>query len=185
MNSRPPLIKPEEALKAIAKQRDISDLIAEPRYLKGLLMDYCLGADYPKEFNLLVVACNVRIPQALQRPISSSLEVDPIPRLARKMVDEHGISENLAQWAVEAWANALEVKIPVLTLQVESVLLTPEPAQQVVPPSILVNVTKSDVIAHPDTSQVPARRSRVWVGGLISVVVGAGGCRVNRCQPVR
>lgn len=110
-------MKPEQSPEAIVKERDIGYLIAEPRYLKALLMDSCLGADSPRDFNLLRVTCNVRMKQTLWRPISSSLEIDPIPGLARKMVNEHGISEGLAQWAVEAWAKALGVPVPVVTPQ--------------------------------------------------------------------
>ncbi|NBT26908.1 MAG: hypothetical protein EBT09_10215, partial [Actinobacteria bacterium] len=99
---------PQEALVAIARERDIDALIAQPEMLRGHLMDYCRGGNR-REFNLLVHACQSRVPQGLRAPSSSVLQVDRIADLARRMVDEHGIGDEHARWAVGTWALALGV----------------------------------------------------------------------------
>ena len=46
-------LTPGEALVAIARERDIDALVAQPEMLRGHLMDYCHGGNR-REFNLLV-----------------------------------------------------------------------------------------------------------------------------------
>ena len=99
---------PQEALVAIARERDIDGLIVQPEMLRGHLMDYCRGGNR-REFNLLVAACQSRVPQGLRAASSSVLQADRIADLARRMVDEHDTSPEGARWAVETWALALGV----------------------------------------------------------------------------
>ena len=159
---------PQEALRDLVR-KDRARSLDDPAWVRGMLSDWCPEPEHRMHANLLVLACREGVGRDLAGNVGRPIETFAIARLVSRLVDDHAIADEHARWAVKAWANALEVE----TLQVKSVRLTPKPARQVVPPSIRVNVTKSDVIAHPDTSQVPARRSRVWVGGLISVVVGA------------
>ena len=97
---------PQDALVAIARERDIDALIAQPEMLRGHLMDYCCGGNR-REFNLLVYSCHSRVPEGLRAPLSSVLQVDRIADLARRMVDEHDTSPEGARWALETWALAL------------------------------------------------------------------------------
>jgi len=105
---------PQEALVAIARERDIDALVAQPEMLRGHLMDYCRSGNR-REFNLLVTACQSRVPQVLRAPSSSVLQVDRIADLARRMVDDHGIGDEHARWAVETWALALGVSTAPVT----------------------------------------------------------------------
>jgi len=102
---------PQEALVAIARERDIDALIVQPEMLRGHLMDYCRGGNR-REFNLLVTACHSRVPQGLRAPSSSVLQVDRIADLARRMVDDHDTSLEGARWAVGTWALALGLLWP-------------------------------------------------------------------------
>ena len=105
---------PQEALVAIVRERDIDALVIQPEMLRGHLMDYCRGGNR-REFNLLVTACQSRVPQVLRAPSSSVLQVDRIADLARRMVDDHGIGDEHARWAVGTWALALGVSTAPVT----------------------------------------------------------------------
>ena len=96
---------------AIAYERDIDALIMQPEMLRGHLMDYCRGGNR-REFNLLVTACQSRVSQVLRAPSSSVLQVDRIADLARRMVDDHGMADEHARWAVGKWAVGLGLLQP-------------------------------------------------------------------------
>ena len=118
---------PQEALVAIARERDIDALVAQPEMLRGHLMDYCRGGNR-REFNLLVYACHSRVPQVLRAPSSSVLQADRIADLARRMVDDHDTSLEGARWAVGTWALALGVPTaPVTDLRPSDPVRPPVP----------------------------------------------------------
>ena len=110
---------PQDAMVAIARDRDINALITQPELLRGLLMDLCNGGNR-REFNLLVHACHSRVPQGLLSLSTSAFETDHISHLARRMVDDHATSPESARWAVETWALALSVFADTLTDQTTS-----------------------------------------------------------------
>ena len=61
---------------------------------------------------LLVTACQSRVSQVLRAPSSSLLQVDRIEALARRMVDDHGMPDEHARWAVGKWAVGLGLLQP-------------------------------------------------------------------------
>ena len=138
---------PQDALVAIARERDIDALIVQPEMLRGHLMDYCRGGNR-REFNLLVRACHSRVPQGLRAPSSSVLQVDRIADLARRMVDDHGMADEHARWAVRTWALALGVSTaPVTDLRPSDPVRPPVPERvpDPVPEQARINYSGQDL----------------------------------------
>ncbi len=86
--------------------RGVSD---EPRRVQALLSDLCPGMT--KEVSVLVTAAERGVPQ---EAASSSPQLPPqavVNRATRRLVDETGLTEEAARWAVESWAVALGVVV--------------------------------------------------------------------------
>ncbi|MBW4475167.1 MAG: phosphate/phosphite/phosphonate ABC transporter substrate-binding protein [Stenomitos rutilans HA7619-LM2] len=74
---------------------------------RAILKDYC--GQYQSELKALVNALNEGIPADL---VSSQTSAPPevlVGRLAKRLCDDLGMREEVARWAVESWAIALEV----------------------------------------------------------------------------
>ena len=95
-----------EKLKELIKQHGTS-LCDEPRRCRALLMDYC--GEHKREVRLLVSATEANTHGELLSSVNIPYEILK-PRLAKKLCDEFGLTEQAATWAVNAWAFALEVK---------------------------------------------------------------------------
>jgi IPT/TIG domain len=109
MSNTPELMKStQENLVNLLHDKGLA-CIKDPQQCKALLKDYLTGN--PLGSNLIVTALDERIPQALldsAGDIHFSLTVD---RLCKRLTENRGVSEYLAQWAVESWAAALELPI--------------------------------------------------------------------------
>ncbi|MEI6335003.1 MAG: response regulator [Methylococcaceae bacterium] len=82
-------------------------IIAEPKHLKDLLSD--LAPEHCLEVNLLITALERKVTQELLHP-SVLIPIDmELYRLAQQLHDVAVIEEELAYWAVESWALALNI----------------------------------------------------------------------------
>ncbi len=80
-------------------------LCDDPRLLRSLLNDYC--PELTREVNVLVTAADHRLVAEL-RNSSTGLPWSVVSgRLVRRMVDELGVDEPAARWAIETWGIAL------------------------------------------------------------------------------
>ncbi len=82
-------------------------VIENPRRLEGLLRDYC-GA-FRREISVLVRAVEEHAVLDLLAAPSSVPRKVLLSRLARRLCDNLGLSEESARWAIESWALALGV----------------------------------------------------------------------------
>jgi len=99
-------IFPRQKLSEIISQYSCK-VIDDPRRLEALLRDYCSA--YKREVNVLVDALKERVPfELLKANVSFPQEV-LLARLVRGLVEDLGLSEDAAVWAVETWALALGV----------------------------------------------------------------------------
>ena len=173
---------PQDAMVAIARDRDINALITQPELLRGLLMDLCNGGNR-REFNLLVHACHSRVPQGLLSLSTSAFETDHISHLARRMVDDHATSPESARWAVETWALALSVFADTPTDQQTSVsswqaLNVRESDRASELPALALSSEPAPVIsraAAPQVVTLPATRRRLFLSLCgVGTVIGLG-----------
>jgi formylglycine-generating enzyme required for sulfatase activity len=83
------------------------EVLDDTRRLEGLLRDYCSA--YKKEVNVLVIALKERIPFELLKSNDNLPREVLFARLVSRLVEDLGLSEDVAVWAVETWALALKV----------------------------------------------------------------------------
>jgi hypothetical protein len=98
---------PKKVLRDLVARYGIS-LARDPNRCEGLLRDTC--GKYNREIFVLVNAVRQRVPADLLAPrhaLPVSLMKD---FLIKRLEDELGFSANAAQWAVDSWAEALELK---------------------------------------------------------------------------
>src|SRR5262245_54027666 len=99
-------VTPRERLRYIV-QRYGKDLIHDARRCEALLRDLC--GSYKKEIFALTSAVREGIPHEL----CSTARGVPLPSILRRhskrLHDDVGISEELCEWSVEAWAYALGI----------------------------------------------------------------------------
>ncbi len=96
-------------------RRKLKELIAEygssladdPVKCKGFLLDYC--GKWPKEINVLHMALTAGIVQKLIEPHSQVPIKVLIARHTNTLISQHGLSEEVARWAVESWLLALGI----------------------------------------------------------------------------
>ena len=83
-----------------------SELASDSTRCRALLSDVC-GANYRREVNVLVAAVTER--SACELAINNSLLPREVffSRLAARLHDNLGITEDLAHWSIESWAIAL------------------------------------------------------------------------------
>ena len=88
-----------------------SELASDSTRCRALLSDVC-GANYRREVNVLVAAVTER--SACELAINNSLLPREVffSRLAARLHDNLGITEDLAHWSIESWAIALKVVQP-------------------------------------------------------------------------
>ncbi len=79
------------------------------RRLKGLLLDHC--AQCRAEINLLLLAQQEHVPQALLRIQPATSGEHRARQLIHVLQETHYLTEEAACWAVESWALALDVPI--------------------------------------------------------------------------
>lgn len=98
--------QPQRTLKRIVKQYG-RDLIYDTRRTEALLRDLC--GQYPREIFVLIHAQKQRVPVELLTAPGWLPYQAVHSRLSRQLQQRLAITEDAADWAVNAWAGALEV----------------------------------------------------------------------------
>jgi len=85
-------------------------LCTDTRRLKALLSDLASGCK--RESNALIQAADCRIGQELAQQVNPKLDVFAYNNFVRRLMDEMSITDEAAEWAVRAWATALNKQLP-------------------------------------------------------------------------
>ena len=97
-------------------------IIEDRRRLEALLADLC--GEHKREINVLIGALKERVPDDL---LNASAQV-PLPvlliQLSRRLQDNLGLTDEAARWAIESWAIALGVALPIQSGPVPTVSIT-------------------------------------------------------------
>ncbi|NJM12895.1 MAG: hypothetical protein HC889_14405 [Synechococcaceae cyanobacterium SM1_2_3] len=119
--------EPREKLRELIVEYGRS-LCDDPRRCEALLKDYC--GQYKREIFALVTAQKNRIAEDLLKASAGMPQSVIVARLIKRLEDELGLAENVAQWAVESWALALGV------IQQPLPAIKPVPAPPIPPTAI-------------------------------------------------
>jgi Flp pilus assembly protein TadD len=84
-------------------------LLDDPGKVAALLNELSRG-EYERERNALIVALKDTIPQELLKPRHGFSWASTSARLKKRLTEDHGMPDDLAQWVVETWAKALETE---------------------------------------------------------------------------
>ena len=84
-------------------------ILDEPDKVAALLNELSHG-EYEYERNVLVIALKDNIPQELLKSHQGFRWVNTSARLRKRLMENHKIPEDLARWAIETWAKALEME---------------------------------------------------------------------------
>lgn len=84
-------------------------ILDESDKVAALLNELSHG-DYERERNALIVALKDKVPQELQKPHQGFTWVSTSARLKKRLKEDHGMPDYLAQWVIETWAKALEME---------------------------------------------------------------------------
>jgi parallel beta-helix repeat protein len=85
-------------------------LAGDPRRCEALLRDYC--GQYKREINVLVGALKEQVAADMINS-SAAMPVEVLyARLGKRLQDDLGFSEEASKWAVESWAQALNLATP-------------------------------------------------------------------------
>jgi tetratricopeptide (TPR) repeat protein len=83
-------------------------ILDEPEKVSALLNEYSQG-EYERERNALILALKDHIPQELLKSHRGFTLVNTSVKLRRRLMEHHKMPEDLARWAIETWAKALEM----------------------------------------------------------------------------
>ena len=86
------------------------EVAEDPRRCEGLLRDLCAACR--REIHVLMAAVNERVIHELREADSELPVAVTIGRLVKRLVDNRGITEDAALWAVESWALAFGLITP-------------------------------------------------------------------------
>jgi len=151
-----------------------TSVIGQPQRLRGLLNDECPGCK--REINVLVIAAEQKLVAQLQGSVSTPWETVS-GRLVRRLMDDAGIAEDAALWAVESWALALGRVVPVTVGPVTRGgphPRKPKPGDKASQPG---QASKSTQVANHGTTaagpKIPPKtqRKRSWLKTIASVVI--------------
>lgn len=98
----------ENKIIAILKKQIVKhglSLLDNPIKLSGLLKDHC--GDSKKEINLILFAQKEKVPQELIKYSSQIIDAHQFQRQSSRLIDNLGLHEDSARWAVECWIKAL------------------------------------------------------------------------------
>ena len=84
-------------------------LLEEPDKMAALLNELSRG-DYEQERNALIVALKDNVPQELLKSHQGFKWVNTSTRLKKRLKENHGMPDHIAQWVIETWAKALEME---------------------------------------------------------------------------
>jgi lipoprotein NlpI len=82
-------------------------ILDDPEKVAALLKEYSHD-QYETERKVLILALKDKIPQELLKPHKGFTLVNTSVKLRKRLMENHKISEDLARWAIETWAKALE-----------------------------------------------------------------------------
>ncbi len=101
---------PKEKLKQIVEKNGES-LLQDPERCEGLLKDHC--GTYKREISALVGALQERVPLELKSSWHSAMTPEAMrARLVQRLEENRGLAPDVANWAVDAWSYALDVRLP-------------------------------------------------------------------------
>ncbi|MFA5347030.1 MAG: tetratricopeptide repeat protein [Methanoregula sp.] len=83
-------------------------ILDDPEKVSALLDEYSQGR-YEQERTVLILALKDNIPQELLKPHRGFTLVNTAVRLRKRLVENHKMPEDLARWAIETWAKALDM----------------------------------------------------------------------------
>jgi tetratricopeptide (TPR) repeat protein len=84
-------------------------ILDDPEKVADLLNEYSRG-EYETERQALIYALEDRIPQELLKPHKGFTLINTSVKLRKRLMENHNIPEDLARWAIETWAKALETE---------------------------------------------------------------------------
>ena len=84
-------------------------ILDDPEKVSALLNEYSRG-EYERERNALILALKDNIPQELLKSHKGFTLVNTSVKLRRRLMENHKLPEDLARWAIESWAKALEME---------------------------------------------------------------------------
>ena len=111
-------------------QRFGADVASDPKRCEALLKDL-LANGFKREINALVSAAREGVPSELRQPTGGAPLQAVVVQQARKLHEDLGLDQSLAEWAVKTWAVALGVK---LTVANPPAAKTPAPVPKVFTP---------------------------------------------------
>ena len=111
-------------------QRFGADVATDPKRCEALLKDL-LPNSFKREINALVSAVREGVPSELRQPTGGTPLPAVVVQQARKLHEDLGLDQSLAEWAVRTWAVALGVK---LTVANPPAAKTPAPVPKVFTP---------------------------------------------------
>jgi hypothetical protein len=144
-------------LRQIVAQYGIS-VIDDPLRCQGLLNDLCPMCK--REVNSLILVLKEGVPLELIKAGGSTPRKAVASRLIRQIVDNHGLSEDVARWAVESWSRAVDsldpaeiakarAAVPKVRVATPAPVVAKAPAKtKAIKPSTTGWKTLSDTIQH-------------------------------------
>ncbi len=84
-------------------------ILDDAEKVSSLLKEYSRGV-YENERNVLILALKDKIPQELLKSHKGFTWVNTSTRLRKRLMENHKMPEDLARWAIETWAKALEME---------------------------------------------------------------------------
>ncbi len=143
-----------------------NDVCSDRRRCTALLKDAC-GAAYSRELNVLLSALNEGLPEELLQVSIGSPAPVWVARLAARLVDNLGLTDEAARWAVESWAIALRVATE------DQIASAPPRADRNVPPSYMAGPAPVNV---PPPGSSPGQREKVCPQCSQPAALGAPVC---------
>ncbi|MFM9965232.1 MAG: formylglycine-generating enzyme family protein [Planctomycetaceae bacterium] len=92
-------------------QRFGPEVASDPKRCENLLKDL-LRNGFKREVNALVSAVREGVPSELRQPSGGAPLPAVVVQQARKLHEDLGLDQTLAEWAVQSWAAALGINIP-------------------------------------------------------------------------
>ncbi len=111
-------------------QRFGADVATDPKRCEALLKDLLLNG-FKREINALVSAVREGVPGELRQPTGGTPLPAVVVQQARKLHEDLGLDQSLAEWAVKTWAVALGIKLAVASPPTAK---TPAPVPKVFTP---------------------------------------------------
>ena len=133
-------------LRQIVAQYGIS-VIDDPLRCQGLLNDLCPMCK--REVNSLILVLKEGIPNELIKAGRSTPRKALASRLIRQVVDNHGLSEDVARWAVESWSRAVDSLDPAAVAKARAA--APKVARVATPVPAVANAPAKTKTIRPAT----------------------------------